>query len=187
MSVLCSYPKAEYPAKNDYRTVGSRKAGNRLLVKGAPNLLIDRCTHIKFRDGTVSKLTGDLRREIEEKTTELAVRPLRCLALAVKETDALESSLRDYDPETDGEMSKHPLLSDPTTYKDIESGLTLVGIVGIKDPARPEVADSINQCTGAGIRVMMITGDAKDTAISIARDVNIFPEERDGQELKVSA
>ncbi len=186
MSVLCDFPYAEYPAKNDYRTVGSRKAGNRLLVKGAPNLLIDRCTHVKFRDGTVSKLTGDLRREIQEKTTELAVRPLRCLALAVKESDFLESSLRNYNPETDGEMNKHPLLSDPTTYADIESGLTLVGIVGIKDPARPEVADSINQCTDAGIRVMMITGDAKDTAVSIARDVNIFPEEREGEHIKVS-
>jgi Ca2+-transporting ATPase len=184
MSVLCDFPYAEYPAKNDYRTVGSRKAGNRLLVKGAPNLLIDRCTHVKFRDGTVSKLTGDLRREIQEKTTELAVRPLRCLALAVKESDFLESSLRNYNPETDGEMNKHPLLSDPTTYADIESGLTLVGIVGIKDPARPEVADSINQCTDAGIRVMMITGDAKDTAVSIARDVNIFPEEREGEHIK---
>jgi len=61
-----------------------------------------------------------------------------------------------------------------------------VGIVGIKDPARPEVADSINECTDAGIRVMMITGDAKDTAVSIARDVNIFPEKREGQHLKVS-
>jgi len=186
MSVLCAYPKAEYPSKNDYRTVGSRKAGNRLLVKGAPNLLIDRCTHVKFRDGTVSKMTGDLRREIEQKTTELAVRPLRCLALAVKETEALESSLREYNPDADGEMNKHPLLKDPTTYVDIESGLTLVGIVGIKDPARPEVADSINECTDAGIRVMMITGDAKDTAVSIARDVNIFPKEQEGQQLKVS-
>lgn len=49
------------------------------------------------------------------------------------------------------------------------------GVVGIKDPARPEVADSIRKCTDAGIRVIMITGDARDTAIAIARDVNIFP------------
>jgi len=52
------------------------KEGNRLFVKGAPNLLLERCTHVKFRDGTVERLTGALRREIEEKTTELAVRPL---------------------------------------------------------------------------------------------------------------
>jgi Ca2+-transporting ATPase len=104
----------------------------------------------------------------------------------VKETDQLETSLREYDPEDDGDVSKHPLLSDPTTYVDIERGLTLVGIVGIKDPARPEVADSINKCTEAGIRVMMITGDAKDTAVAIARDVNIFPEKRESEMLKVS-
>jgi Ca2+-transporting ATPase len=72
-------------------------------------------------------------------------------------------------------IRNHPLLSDATKYADIESGLTLCGIVGIKDPARPEVAKSILDCTTAGIRVMMITGDAKDTAIAIARDVNIFP------------
>lgn len=48
-------------------------------------------------------------------------------------------------------------------------------MVGIKDPARPEVADSINQCHAAGVRVIMITGDARDTAVAIARDVNILP------------
>ena len=185
MSVLCDYPEAEYPSKSDFHTIGSRKKGNRLLVKGAPNLLIDRCSKVKFRDGTVSKMTGDLRRAIEQKTTELAVRPLRCLALAVKETEELETTLRDYDPDQDGDVSKHPLLSDPMTYVDIESGLTLVGIIGIKDPARPEVADSINECTEAGIRVMMITGDAKDTAVAIARDVNIFPPKQQGEKLKV--
>jgi len=55
--------------------------------------------------------------------------------------------------------------------------MTFVGLCGIKDPARPEVADSIAICTKAGIRVMMITGDAKDTAVAIARDVNIFTKE----------
>jgi P-type E1-E2 ATPase len=55
-----------------------------------------------------------------------------------------------------------------------------VGLVGIKDPARPEVAGAIKVCTKAGIRVMMITGDAKDTAVAIARDVNIFTDEDTG-------
>ena len=61
-----------------------------------------------------------------------------------------------------------------------------MGIVGIKDPARPEVADSIKMCSEAGIRVMMITGDARDTAVAIARDVNIFPplEEASNDEVK---
>lgn len=160
----------------------SNKRRNRLLVKGAPNLLLQRCTHVKLRDGKVVRLSGDLRRQVETKTTELATRPLRCLALAVKETEKLESSLKKFNG---GDVAKHPLLSNPKRYADIESGLTLVGIVGIKDPARPEVADSINQCTQAGIRVMMITGDAKDTAVAIAKDVNIFPKDADPQTLKV--
>jgi len=159
--------------------------GNRLFVKGAPNLLLERCTHVKFRDGTVSRLSGALRREIEEKTTELAVRPLRCLALAIKEEQDLDGSLQDYFPDEESDRA-HPLLSDPSNFRDIETGLTLVGIVGIKDPARPEVADSIRMCSEAGIRVMMITGDARDTAVAIARDVNIFPplEEASNDEVK---
>lgn len=58
------------------------------------------------------------------------------------------------------------------------------GVVGIKDPARPEVADSIISCTEAGIRVIMITGDAKDTAIAIAKDVNIFKDGEQGAPYK---
>ena len=138
---------------------------------------------MKLRDGKVVKLSGALRRSVEAKVKELASRPLRCIALAVKETDKLESSLRKVSSEAD--VAKNPLLSNPKRYADIESGLTLVGIVGIKDPARPEVADSINQCTEAGIRVMMITGDAKDTAIAIAKDVNIFPKNVAMRKLKV--
>lgn len=61
------------------------------------------------------------------------------------------------------------------------------GVVGIKDPARPEVADSIVSCTEAGIRVIMITGDAKDTAIAIAKDVNIFVDSPDGQDQSYKA
>jgi len=148
--------------------------GNRLLVKGAPNLLLERCTHAKLRDGRVVKLDGKLRREIEKQTTFLATRPLRCLAFAVKETEQLEDSLKTYSPRVAGD-TRHPLLSDPNNYRAIESGLTWVGMVGIKDPARPEVAESINKCHDAGVRVIMITGDARDTAVAIARDVNILP------------
>jgi Ca2+-transporting ATPase len=168
MSVLC---------KN------AARSGNRLLVKGAPNLLIERCINIKLRDGSVIRLTGELRRRINSKVSDLATRPLRCLALALKDAD-LESSLKNFKLTEEGDVLRHPLLRDPSKYKDIESGLTLVGIVGIKDPARPEVAASIEECKQAGIRVLMITGDAKDTAVSIARDVNIFPPEESGQEVK---
>ena len=177
MSVLCNYQS----------TLKSRQGGNRLLVKGAPNLLLERCTHVKYRDGTVVKLTGQLRRDIESKLSLLAKRPLRCLALAVKDYKNLESSLKRFAPKDERDIARHPLLSDSTKYYNIESGLTLVGIVGIKDPARPGVADSINLCSKAGIRVLMITGDAKDTAVAIAREVNIFPPKSETSEEDVKA
>lgn len=155
---------------------------NKLFVKGAPNLLLARCTRVKFRDGTVKRLSGSIRREIEAKLSEMAARPLRCLALAIKD-DNLESSLSSL-PKDDHMVAKHPLLSNPSTYNDIESGLTLVGIVGIKDPARPEVAQSIKDCSAAGIRVIMITGDARDTAVAIAKEVCIFDTDADDSSLK---
>lgn len=104
----------------------SSLGGNRLLVKGAPNLLLERCTHAKTRDGTVVKLDGKLRRLIQHKTTELATRPLRCLALAVKDTDQLEESLRSYSLDDSYGVERHPLLSNPDNYAAIESGLTWV-------------------------------------------------------------
>jgi Ca2+-transporting ATPase len=179
MSVLCEFPKGDYPstAASFRRGLKPRKAGNRLLVKGAPNLLIERCTHVKFRDGTVSKMNAELRREIEESVSELATRPLRCLALAVKENADLEDSLRNFAPTNERDVSKHPLLSNSANYRNIESGLTFIGVVGIKDPPRPGVAKSIDECAKAGIRVILITGDAIDTAVAIARDVHIFPPE----------
>ena len=68
-------------------------------------------------------------------------------------------------------------LSEPSQFVEMEKGLTFVGMVGIKDPARPEVATSIIRCRDAGIRVIMITGDSAATARAIARDVNILEEE----------
>ena len=104
----------------------SSARGNRLLVKGAPNLLLERCTHAKLRDGTVLKLNGKLRRQIGEKTTDLATRPLRCLAFAVKETGNLEQSLMHYSQDTARADERHPLLSDLKNYETIESGESTV-------------------------------------------------------------
>lgn len=180
MSVLVDFSDPFGKSKNK-NNKDNNNVRNRLLVKGAPNLLLERCTHVKYRDGSVVRLTGALRREIQDKLTELATRPLRCLALAIKDTQRLDQSLAKFDGQ---DAASHPLLKDSSKYKDIESGLTLVGIVGIKDPARPEVADSILLCAKAGIRVLMITGDARDTAVAIAKDVNIFDRDADPSTLK---
>ena len=149
-------------------------APNKLLVKGAPSSVISRCTHAKLKSGKVVRLNQRMRDEINEVSKELARRPLRTLAMATKTN--LPKSILKYSG-APGDVSSNYLLGDREKFASIESGLTFVGLCGIKDPARPEVADSIATCGKAGIRVMMITGDAKDTAVAIARDVNIFKPE----------
>lgn len=66
------------------------------------------------------------------------------------------------------------LLADSASYAEREGGCTFVGYVCIKDPCRDEVKPSIKACRTAGITVIMITGDAKETAISIARELEII-------------
>ena len=68
---------------------------------------------------------------------------------------------------------------DINNFEAIAQNLTLFGICGIKDPARPEVRESIEKCKEAGIRVFMITGDNQTTAEAIARDVGIFEADED--------
>ena len=68
---------------------------------------------------------------------------------------------------------------DINNFEAIEQNLTLFGICGIKDPARPEVRESIEKCKEAGIRGFMITGDNQTTAEAIARDVGIFEADED--------
>ena len=70
-----------------------------------------------------------------------------------------------------GGLSEQQLLEkldDIEKYNDYEQNATFIGVIGIKDPVRPECKKSIEQCKTAGIRVMMITGDSKETATSIA-------------------
>jgi P-type E1-E2 ATPase len=68
-------------------------------------------------------------------------------------------------------------LSDSSKYAEFESGCQFVGYVCIKDPVRPEVKEAIMDCRTAGVNVIMITGDAKETAISIAQELNILTGE----------
>ncbi|CAM9295786.1 unnamed protein product, partial [Phaeothamnion confervicola] len=149
---------------------------NRLFVKGAPEMLLKRCSHVMLPSGRTVPLTPAMRAAVAEKLAEMAVRPLRCLALAVKDGTSLgdlAAMTEDEDP------AAHPLLKDPANFAYVESDLTLVGLTGIKDPARPEVADAMLQCQQAGVRVMVITGDSRETAVAIARDVNIFGRDED--------
>jgi len=151
------------------------KGSNTLMVKGAPENVLERCTHIMRADGSVAKLTAADRKKMLARVEGMASNALRTLALALK-TGATLGELEGY---TGSGHAAHAALADPANYEAIESGLTLVGLMGLRDPPRPEVRESMAACRTAGIRVMVITGDNKLTAEAICRDIGIFGENDD--------
>merc|ERR1740139_987415 len=121
---------------------------NMIFCKGAPESVLERCAYSRLADRTA----------ILTKVSEMAARPLRTLAMAVKED---VGDLADYDGPS---HPAHKKLTDVSKFEAIEKDMVFVGLAGIKDPARPEVKPAIESCATAGIRVVMITGDTKPTA-----------------------
>jgi calcium-translocating P-type ATPase len=119
-------------------------------VKGSPQQLLPRCSRVAW-DGGVVEMTGELRRRVEQANDALAAGALRVLAVATR-----------------------PVLSARPRIEDAERDLTLLGLVGMLDPPRPEVADAVARCRGAGIRIIMVTGDYGLTAEGIGRRVGII-------------
>mmetsp|Transcript_15870 Transcript_15870/g.28793 ORF Transcript_15870/g.28793 Transcript_15870/m.28793 type:complete len:1046 (+) Transcript_15870:117-3254(+) len=142
---------------------------NQLLVKGAPEGLINRCTKILQADGSVVPLDQSGIDAISAQQQRMSGRALRVLALAYKD---LSGDLGSYDGTAEHAGTK--ILAVDTNFATIESDLTFVGLVGIIDPPRAEIAPSVKLCKTAGIRVMMITGDNKLTAEAIAVDTCIL-------------
>lgn len=127
----------------------------RAFVNGAPDLLLQRCTKL-FTETGVRPLTDADRTEIVAQNISLAGQALRVLGSAYRDLDIAS-------PET-------------LTAEDIEQDLVFVGLTGMYDPPRAEVKDAVAQCRGAGIRVVMITGDHPRTAMAIARALGIATE-----------
>lgn len=123
-------------------------------VKGAPEIILDRCSHILEGENERDIRDGDVAACIEAYEA-MAKLGLRTLALARRQLP--EGIALDEDA--------------------VEMDLTLLGVVGIIDPPRPEVADAVRLATSAGIRPIMITGDAPATALAIARRIGM-PAER---------
>jgi len=145
------------------------KKNNELLVKGAPGGVISRCSKILQADGTIVPLDKAGIEAIATQQENMARRALRVLALAYKDLDGELGSF-------DG-TAAHPgtkILAVDTDFEKIESDLTFVGLVGIIDPPRDEIAPMMKICKTAGIRIMMITGDNKLTAEAIAVDTGIL-------------
>ncbi len=121
------------------------------FTKGAPDVLIDRCDKISTH-GKVLEFTKARKDQVLKQVQVFSRDALRVLAFAYRTYDGLP-----------GEIS-----SDLN-----ENQLTFVGLVGMIDPARPEAKRAIRKCKEAGIRTVMITGDYRDTAFAIARDLGI--------------
>lgn len=139
--------------------------GPKLFVKGAPEGVLERCTHARVGSQKVP-LTSSLKNRILDVTRAYGTGrdTLRCLALATGDN-----------PMKPDEMD----LGDSTKFYTYEVNLTFVGVVGMLDPPRKEVFDSIVRCRAAGIRVIVITGDNKATAEAICRRIGVFGEDED--------
>lgn len=122
----------------------------RLLVKGAPDVLLPRCDRV-LKEGE-ELLTAGLRRRLEEENEDMAAQALRVLGMAYKDMECDPGVLTPED----------------------EEGLVFAGLVGMIDPPRPEVKQAVARCRGAGIRTVMITGDHRLTAVAIARELDIM-------------
>ena len=137
-------------------TTVHRKADGTLIqyTKGAPDELLRRCTHMLTADG-VKELTAESRNDILSSNKGMADRALRVLAAAYKD-----------------------LSNEPAEYSSdaMEQDLIFIGLCGMIDPVRPEVVGAIKACATAGVRPIMITGDHKDTAVAIAKELGIIED-----------
>ena len=124
------------------------------FTKGAPDVVLGRCTHALV-DGEAVPMTDAIRSDILAANKRMADKALRVLCAARRDWHELPDSL---EPE------------------DIECNLTYIGLSGMIDPVRPEVKAAIIECSGAGIRPVMITGDHKDTAVAIGMELGILTD-----------
>ncbi|XP_045794542.1 calcium-transporting ATPase 1, endoplasmic reticulum-type-like [Trifolium pratense] len=145
-----------------------------LLVKGAVENVLDRSSKVQLRDGSIVKLDNNAKNLILQALHEMSTSALRCLGFAYK--DEL-TNFEGYNGNDD--HPAHQLLLDPSNYSSIENELIFVGLVGLRDPPREEVYQAIEDCRAAGIRVMVITGDNKNTAEAICREIGVFAPNED--------
>ncbi len=133
-------------------TVHAVNGGFVQYTKGGPDVVLARCTAY-LDGGQVKPMTEDVRAKIMEENKRLADKALRVLAAAKRD------------------WTEKPADNTP---EYLEQQLCFIGLTGMIDPVRPEVKPAIDACAAAGIRPVMITGDHKDTAVAIARELGII-------------
>lgn len=153
----------EMPFSSDLKrmavTFKHRKTGKTHgLMKGAVERVLDCCETIQTADG-IQKKSNELVEEILENMESIAALGLRVLALAHRELSADEAAK-----------------GDEIEREEVESKMTLIGLVGLYDPPRRESAGAVKLCHEAGITVHMLTGDHLATARAIAKQIGIIPQ-----------
>ncbi|XP_016373089.1 sarcoplasmic/endoplasmic reticulum calcium ATPase 3-like isoform X2 [Sinocyclocheilus rhinocerous] len=148
-----------------YCTPNGSNSQSKMFVKGAPESVIDRCQFVRVGKDRVP-LTMAVKEKLMSTIKDWGAGrdTLRCLALATRDSPPLEDKMD---------------LENAAKFSEYEANLTFVGCVGMLDPPRKEVIGSIKLCSKAGIRVIMITGDNKGTAVAICRRIGIFNEDED--------
>jgi Ca2+-transporting ATPase len=124
-------------------------------TKGAPDVILSLCTAIEV-NGMAVPLTDSLREQVRTANLAMARDALRVLAVATRH---------------------FPALPQPIAPETVENDLTLIGLVGLIDPARPEVKAAITVARRAGIRTAMVTGDHPETARAIAEQIGLLRPE----------
>ncbi|MDI6644391.1 MAG: calcium-transporting P-type ATPase, PMR1-type [Methanobacteriaceae archaeon] len=137
-------------------TINEFSGKNILLTKGAPEIILKSCSKID-NEGKITELTEAVKTEITNELNRMTSNALRVLALAYRELSSDE---------------------DITLKEDLENDLIFVGLVGMMDPPRKEAEKAVKTCQKAGIKVVMITGDHKDTAAAIAKEIGILTQGR---------
>ncbi|MHA1168325.1 MAG: cation-translocating P-type ATPase, partial [Candidatus Hodarchaeales archaeon] len=127
----------------------------RAFMKGSPESVLEVCTHVMV-DNDVIELDNTMRDKILKENNKLASRAYRVLGLARR---VLADNLSDF------------------TEENVEKDMVFLGLAAMIDPPRNEVKDAVTKCKNAGIRILMITGDQVETAMAIARSLDLKPYE----------
>ena len=135
-------------------TVHALENGFVQYIKGGPDVVLNRCTAY-YENGEIYPMTEEKRAQIMAANKAMADKALRVLAAAKRDWD--------HKPEQN-------------TPEFLEQDLVFLGLTGMIDPVRPEVKAAIEECRSAGIRAVMITGDHKDTAVAIAKELGIIED-----------
>jgi len=158
-----AYRTAELPRRssftpfnsaNKYSFAGVQGHGEYTLAKGAPETLLALCDHYWDENGRCLPLTEDMKQSLDDRMLELARRAVRMLALCTCPGNVAGTALP-------------------------ENGMALVGILAIRDEVRPEAVEAIRQVHEAGVQIVMITGDRKETAVAIAKEAGLLQQPED--------